>query len=104
MSETDTQPSSLVLNSVAERLRAAGFRQTGIARAVTELVGAYLGVHTNMSHRLTIALGTTNSDALDLLSSQTNTIPVSVASVVNDGNIIQSTTIVANDEKLTEAA
>ncbi len=38
MSETNLQTSSLGLNSVAERLKAAGFRQTGIARAVTELV------------------------------------------------------------------
>ncbi len=36
MSEYD--PTSLGLNSVAERLKAAGFRQTSIARAVTELV------------------------------------------------------------------
>ena len=56
MSETDTQPSSLVLNSVAERLKAAGFRQTGIARAVTELVGEYLGIHANMSNKLIKAL------------------------------------------------
>jgi hypothetical protein len=38
MSEANTQTSLPELNSVAERLRRAGFRQTGIARAVTELV------------------------------------------------------------------
>ncbi|MBC7498293.1 hypothetical protein H7170_01485 [Candidatus Gracilibacteria bacterium] len=68
MSEYD--PTSLGLNSVAERLKAAGFCQTGIARAVTELVGEYLGIHANMSHSLTTALGNTNSEALQLLGIQ----------------------------------
>jgi hypothetical protein len=35
---SETTPTSLVLTSVAARLKAAGFRQTGIARAVVELV------------------------------------------------------------------
>lgn len=38
MSETTDSTSLQGLHSVAERLKAAGFRQTGIARAVTELV------------------------------------------------------------------
>lgn len=35
---SENTSTSLVLNSVAAKLKAAGFRQTGIARAVVELV------------------------------------------------------------------
>jgi hypothetical protein len=38
MPETKDQASSLELNSVAEKLKAAGFHKTSIARAVAELV------------------------------------------------------------------
>ncbi len=102
MSEADIHTSSLVLNSVAERLRAAWFRQTGITRAVTELVREYLGIHTNMSRDLATALWDPNSRALDLLRIQTDTLPT--ATVANDGNFTQPTTMAPNDEKLKEAA
>ena len=56
MSEADIQPSSFELNSVAKRLEAAGIPKTSIAQAVVELVREYLGIHTNMSHKLARAL------------------------------------------------
>jgi hypothetical protein len=64
---SETTPTSLVLTSVAARLKAAGFRQTGIARAVVELVWEYLGIHANMSPWLVRSLSETNTGALDLL-------------------------------------
>ena len=70
MSETNTQTSLPELNSVAERLRRAGFRQTGIARAVTELVWEYLGIHANMSNNLTKALWDSNTAVGDLLGTK----------------------------------
>ncbi len=48
MSENTDQSSLQEINSVAGKLKAAGFHKTGIARAVTELVSEYLGIHTNM--------------------------------------------------------
>ena len=61
---SENTSTSLGLNSVAERLKAAGFRQTSIARAVTELVWEYLGIHANMSTGLVSALGH-NKKAVD---------------------------------------
>ena len=63
MSETHDSTSLQGLHSVAERLRMSGFRQTSIARAVTELVWEYLGIHANIGANLTRALGDTNSAA-----------------------------------------
>ena len=70
MSAENTQTSLRELNSVAERLRRAGFRQTGIARAVTELVGEYLGIHANMSTNLIKALWNSNTAVGDLLGTK----------------------------------
>ncbi len=56
MSETNTQTSLLVINSVAERLKAAGFRQTGVAAAVAEFVQECLGFHAKLSPNLMRAL------------------------------------------------
>jgi len=61
MSETTDSTSLQGLHSVAERLKAAGFRQTGIARAVTELVWEYLGIHANIGSNLMIALWNTKA-------------------------------------------
>jgi hypothetical protein len=72
MSETHDSTSLQGLHSVAERLRMSGFRQTGIARAVTELVGEYLGIHANISPNLTSALGYTNNAASVVLDSSIN--------------------------------
>ena len=47
----------------------SGFRQTSIARAVTELVGEYLGIHANIGDNLIRALGNTNSAASVVLDS-----------------------------------
>jgi hypothetical protein len=69
MSETHDSTSLQGLHSVAERLRMSGFRQTSIARAVTELVGEYLGIHSNIGDNLIRALGNTNNAASVVLDS-----------------------------------
>jgi hypothetical protein len=69
MSETHDSTSLQGLHSVAERLRMSGFRQTSIARAVTELVGEYLGIHANIGDNLIRALGNTNNAASIVLDS-----------------------------------
>jgi len=70
MSEKHDSTSLQWLNSVAERLKATGFRQTSIARAVTELVWEYLGIHANIGANLAKALGDTNAATSELLWSQ----------------------------------
>ncbi|NRH21028.1 hypothetical protein HOO68_03215 [Candidatus Gracilibacteria bacterium] len=79
MSETHDTTSLHGLNSVAERLKAAGFRQTGIARAVTELVGEYLGIHANIGTNLTRALGVYNAAASEVLGVQPSSLPINAA-------------------------
>ena len=66
MSETNDSTSQWV-NSIAERLKVAWFRQTSIARAVTELVWEYMGIHSNIGNNLMVALGNTKSATSEVL-------------------------------------
>lgn len=67
MSETHDSTSLQWVNSIAERLKVAWFRQTSIARAVTELVWEYMGIHANIGNNLMAALGNTKSATSEVL-------------------------------------
>lgn len=84
MSEDTSDTSLSELNSVAEKLKAAGFHKTSIARAVTELVWEYLWIHANMGDNLVRALWKTNAGALDLLWSKQLDGPINVPAAAND--------------------
>lgn len=60
MSETTDSTSLQGLHSVAERLKVAGFKQTGIARAVWEYIESLFWARSDISPRLMNAIKSAN--------------------------------------------
>lgn len=96
MSENQDPTSLSAPNSVAARLKAAGFKQTGIAQAVWEYIESLFWARSNIGANLMWVIWNTNAEHLAVLGKKE--VPVSP-------RIVWDTSIqAANDDRVKKAA